>query len=160
MLKNDTVKKYLALVQTVLNKMVSFSVSGILSVTNNSLSELNKYKLEYMLKGLLTELNVEMQINLLYNYVIASSERAYMVANIFRKTINAESKRVCIIYGMIIAEHLKRESDFSSMELLLCRALENAIDFDSINFEEMMKEYVISGEIELDKIKSIDKKMI
>ncbi len=41
--------------------------------------------------------------------------------------------------GYIISKHLKNNSDFTRDELIVCKALENANDYDLENFEKLMK---------------------
>jgi len=122
---------------------IAHPVAGVVAdVGNNLLSEYNDFKLSQLLMGLSTGLDIEMQLNELYNYVASSPEKAVNVANLFRKTINAECPKVCIIYGLILANHVANNTDFTQDELIVCRALENATEFDLKNFKEIMENYL------------------
>lgn len=111
------------------------------------------FKINHLLRGLSFGLNMEMQIDLLYNYVNLIPNKALLVTNIFKKVINAEFIKVCVIYWMIIYKHLKNESDLSKDERLLSMAFENAIDFYLINFKEIMGKYANFDRVEFEKIK-------
>lgn len=111
-------------------------------VGDNFLSEYNTFKLSLLLKGLSTGLNVEMRLNELYNYVNSSQEAAICVANLFRRNINAECPKVCVIYGLILANHMGSNTKFSQDELIICKALENATECDLKNFKEIMEKYL------------------
>lgn len=101
----------------------------------------NDYKLILLIKGLSRGLDMEKTLNDLYNYVNSSDSKATAVANLFRKTINAECPRVCFIYGLILADHTANGSDFTQDELIVCKALENATEFDLVNFKEIMEKH-------------------
>lgn len=118
-------------------------IAGIVGeVGNNFLSEYNTYKFSCLLQGLSSGLNIEMRLNELYTYVTSSSEKAIIVANLFKKTINAECPKVCVIYGLILANHLESDTEFTHDEMIVCKALENATDYDLKNFKEIMKKYL------------------
>lgn len=111
------------------------------------------FKINPLLRGLSFGFNMEMQIDLLYNYVNLIPNKALLVTNIFKKVINAEFIKACVIYWMIISKHLKNESDLSKDERLLSMAFENAIDFYLVNFKEIMGKYVNFDRVEFEKIK-------
>ena len=118
-------------------------LAGVGATTANSLLKLyNDYKIKVLLTGLSGKLDIEKQINELYNFVASSAERAIAVANLFKQTINAECPKVCVIYGIILSEHIGAKTDFAHEELILCKALENATDYDICNFKEMMEHHV------------------
>lgn len=118
-------------------------VAGVAaSVGDSLLSEYNDFKFSHLLKGLSSGLNLEMRLNELYNYVTSSPEKAVNVANLFRKTVNAECPKVCIIYGLILANHVESNTEFTQDELIVCRALESATECDLINFKEIMEHYL------------------
>lgn len=87
-------------------------------------------------------MNVEKRLNELYTYVNTSSKKAINVANLFRKTVNAECPKVCVIYGLLLANHLNGNTDFTQDELIVCKALENATDYDLNNFKDIMEKYL------------------
>lgn len=117
-------------------------IAGVAAgIGDNLLTEYNTYKLDQLLKGLSTDLNREKRLNELYNYVNSSQEKAISVANLFRKTVNAECPKVCIIYGLILANHMENNTEFTQDELIVCRALENATECDLKNFKEIMEKY-------------------
>lgn len=137
-LKIDSIRKIEELLAERVNPATSIGVSML----NEVLDNYKDYKLSQLLVGLSTDLDVEKQINELYSYVKSGPDNAILVANLFHKTVNAESVRVCVIYGMILAEHLKDSRTFSFEELIICRALENATDYDLNNFIEIMDKHV------------------
>ena len=101
------------------------------------------YKLNQLVKGLSSGLDQEKKINELYNYVKSSSKRAFLVGNVFRMTLEAESPKSCVLYGKILSEHIgKNESDFTNEELIVCNALINATDFDLENFVILMNQCI------------------
>ena len=118
-------------------------VAGVVAgIGNDFLSRYNTYKLSHLLGGLKTGLNLEKRLNELYNYVNSSSGRAIAVANMFKQTVNAECPKVCLIYGLMLARHLDSNTEFTHDELIICKALENATDFDLNNFKTIMSEYL------------------
>ena len=112
------------------------------SVGDQILSQYNTFKLGFLLKGLATGLNMEERLNLLYTYVNSSPEKAVIVANLFRKTINAECPKACMIYGLVLANHVAENTKITYEEMIVCRALENATDYDLIHFKEIMDRYL------------------
>ncbi len=124
-------------------------VAGVIAGTINSvISDYNTYKFTLLLKGISTGLNVETRMNELYNYINESDENAINVANIFKKAINAESPKVCLLYGLLIAEHLDGSNSFTQEELIVCKALENGTDYDLSIFRDIMEQYVKDEEPE------------
>ena len=79
---------------------------------------------------------------LLSIYQNSSPEKAIIVANLFKQTVNAECPKVCVIYGLILANHLETLTEFTHEELIVCKALENATDYDLKNFKEIMENYL------------------
>lgn len=122
--------------------IVDPALGAAAGVGNAILSSYNDFKLNYLLKGLSCGLNVEKRQNQLYTYVTSSVEKAVIVANTFRRTINAETPKVCILYGMILADHLDDDTTFTNDELIVCRALEGATDFDLENFKVVMEKFL------------------
>ena len=115
-------------------------VAGIVGgIGNDLLSEYNTFKLGHLLNGLASGFNLERRLNELYNYVNSSPEKAIIVANLFKQTVNAECPKVCVIYGLILANHLETLTEFTHEELIVCKALENATDYDLKNFKEIME---------------------
>ena len=108
-------------------------VAGIVGgIGNDLLSEYNTFKLGHLLNGLASGFNLERRLNELYNYVNSSPEKAIIVANLFKQTVNAECPKVCVIYGLILANHLETLTEFTHEELIVCKALENATDYDLV----------------------------
>lgn len=117
-------------------------VAGLIGeVGNEFISKYNTFKLSYLLNGLSSGLNIETRLNQLYTYVNSSTEKAILVANLLKQTINAECPKVCIIYGLILAKHLSDTTPFTHEEMIVCKALENATDYDLNNFKEIMEKY-------------------
>lgn len=76
-------------------------VAGIVGgIGNDLLSEYNTFKLGHLLNGLASGFNLERRLNELYNYVNSSPEKAIIVANLFKQTVNAECPKVCVIYAI------------------------------------------------------------
>lgn len=129
-------------VMSVCNPVAGIAAGAI----NKLISDYDAYKLTLLLKGLSTNLNMEKRINELYNYVNKSDENAINVANILKKTINAESPKTCLIYGLVIADHLDSNHSFSQEELIVCKALENCTDYDLSSFKEIIDQYGVKAE--------------
>lgn len=118
-------------------------IAGVMAgIGDNIYSNYNVFKLSRLLDGLSTGLNRETRLNELYTYVTSSQENAIAVANLFNKTINAECPKVCCIYGLILADHMNSNTEFAQDELIVCKALENATEFDLKNFKEIMENYL------------------
>ena len=113
-------------------------IAPAINAGNVIITRLEDYKLKYLLYGLSNGKNVEMHINMLRNYVMSSSERAYRVADVFKKTVVSESLNSCILLGAELAKKLKDDTDYTIDELIVCKALENAIDYDLKCFKELM----------------------
>ena len=122
---------------------VEYPIAGIVGgIGNDLLSEYNTFKLGHLLSGLATGFNIERGLNELYNYVTSSPEKAIIVANLFKQTVNAECPKVCVIYGLILANHLETKTELTHEELIVCKAFENATDYDLKNFKEIMDNYL------------------
>lgn len=118
-------------------------IIGVISeIGNDFLSEYNNFKLSHLLSGLASGFNIEMRMNELYNYITSCPEKAIIVANLFKQTINAECPKACIIYGLIIANHLATETKPTYDELIMCKAIESATDYDLNNFKIIMENYL------------------
>lgn len=113
-------------------------------IGNDLISKYNDFKLSFLLNGLASGRNIEMRLNQLYTYVTSSSEKAVIVANLFKQTINAECPKACILYGLILASHLDSGTKFTHDELIVCKAIESATDYDLKNFKEIMENYLKS----------------
>lgn len=125
-------------------------VAGVLgSVGDQFLSQYNTFKLDFLLKGLATGLNMEARLNQLYTYIQSSEEKAIIVANLLKKTINAECPKVCVIYGLVLANHVAANTKVTYEEMIVCRALENATDYDLMHFKEIMDRYLKPEEDEM-----------
>lgn len=131
---------------------VSITCSGLLnpvagaalSVGRSFFQEYSTYKLKMFLVGLSKGNNVETTINQIYSYVNSGQNKAYQMGNVMKKVILAESKRSCVIMGIMVAKYLNNNTDFTIGDLIVCRALENANDFDLVNFKHLMSECVKS----------------
>ncbi len=122
---------------------IYFPVKGIAAkFFYNIANQYSDFKLQYLLSGLVRKENTELILNKLYGYVNDNPENAITVANLFKKVVNAECQRVCFIYGLILSEHICDDSRFSRDELIVCRALENATEYDLINFRKIMEKYL------------------
>lgn len=132
-------------------------VAGVFAASADGLlSRWNSFKLGLLLRGLASGLNTEKYLNELYNYVNASSAKAITVANVFQQTLDAASPRVCILYGLILGDHLADKKDFSFDELIVCNALKIANDQDLDNFKEIMEGSIDdSKKVIIDKVKDL-----
>lgn len=149
----NTPKGELARVGAVGALGIANPVMGVAADVGNAfLSSYNNFKLNYLLNGLASGSNIEKRLNQLYTYVKLSTEKALIVANTLKRTVNAESPKVCIIYGLILADHMDSSTTFSNDELIVCRALEGATDFDLENFRTVMEEYLRPGLSEAEKV--------
>lgn len=120
-------------------------IIGVISeIGNDFLSEYNNFKLSHLLSGLASGFNIEMRLNELYNYVTSSPEKAITIANLFKQTVNAECPKACIIYGLIISNHLVTGTILTYDELIVCKAIESATDYDLNNFKIIMENYLKS----------------
>lgn len=124
------------------------SVAGVITISASSfISKMDEFMIDRLLLGLSDGINQEKQINDLYNYVTASSKRAFLVGSIFKQTLLSKSPKVCVLYGKILSEHIgDKTSDFSKMEMIACNAISNVDDYDLMNFVIIMKEYVIKDD--------------
>ena len=119
-------------------------VTPVANLAHDILSEYNAFKLSRLMDGLVSGLNQEKWLNELYNFVNASPEKAIMVANLFKQTIHAECPKVCVIYGLILASHIQSGTKLTHDEMIVCKALENATEYDLIYFKEIMEKYLQS----------------
>lgn len=117
-------------------------IAGVAAGIGDSIVEQwNTFKFSLLLNGLSTGLNVEKRLNQLYNFVTDSSEKAIHVANLFKQTVNAECPKACVIYGLILADHVEKNTAFTHDEMIVCKALANATDYDLENFKTIMEKY-------------------
>ena len=59
---------------------------------------------------------------------------------------------MCILCGLILADHLDDSTTLTNDELIVCRALEGATDFDLNNFKNVMEKYLRPGLNESEKV--------
>ncbi len=109
---------------------------------NGLLINYDIWKIKHLILGLSKDLNVEKQINELYNYVHSSSRRARYVGDILKETLAAESPKSCVALGVVLSNLLKQNRDISRNELIACRALEAANDYDLEYFDLIMKNHI------------------
>lgn len=107
---------------------------------------INKKKLYVALKSLSMDANVEKSINELYNYV-NNEERAFYVAECFRKIAWSNSKIAASIIGLMLGEIKSQNRDFCNDDLILLNALENMTDFDIRCYKELMEGGYINDDI-------------
>ena len=99
---------------------------------------INNKKLYTAWKCLAKDENVEKSINELYNYV-DNEERAFYVADCFRKIAWSNSKIAASIIGLILGEIKLENREFSNEDVILFNALEYMTDFDIRNFKELIE---------------------
>lgn len=114
----------------------------IASIGNGFLSKFDDFKLHCLLRGLSKDLNMETRINQLYGYVCSSQTRAFQVGNVIKEAIAAESPKSCVILGIMLAKHMGKDTDFTRDELIVCKAVENASDYDLESFCTLMKKCI------------------
>lgn len=119
------------------------AVGAVAGIGNDILVKYNKFKLSFLLRGLSSGSNTEKRLNQLYRYVKSSPNKAIIVANLFKQTINAECPKVCVVYGLILAKHSQSFTELTHDEMIVCKALENATDYDLENFKVIMDKYFI-----------------
>lgn len=82
--------------------------------------------------------NIEKSVNELYNYV-NNEERAFYVADCFRKIAWSNSKIAASIIGLMLGEIKSANREFSYDDVVLFNALEYMTDFDIRNFKSIME---------------------
>lgn len=112
---------------------------------NVVVSSVNRKKLYEAWKYIAKDENIEKSINQLYNY-INNEERAFYVAECFKKIAWSNSKIAASIIGVMLGEIKTQKRDFCNDDLLLLNALEHMTDFDIRNFKELMEENCIEGD--------------
>jgi len=122
------------------------AVATVANIGNTFLQKFDEYKLHNLLVGLSKDINMEQQINELYQYVCSSQTRAFQVGNVFKKALASESPKACVMLGILLAKHMGNGKDFSRDELIVCKAIENANDYDLDIFYELMKSCVVEQE--------------
>ena len=93
--------------------------------------------------GLASGLNVETRMNELYKYVNTSQSNAIHVADLLCKTVYSGSPMICVIYGLVLARHINPPTELTYEEMIMCKALENATDYDLRNFKEIVENYMV-----------------
>ncbi len=121
---------------------LSLGVGAAIGFGNGLLINYDIWKLKHLILGLSRDLDVEKQINELYNYVHSSSRIARYVGNILKETLAAESPKSCVVLGVALSNLLKQNRDISRNELIACRALEVANDYDLEYFDLIMKNHI------------------
>lgn len=121
--------------------------SSVVAATLNSFYQnYNYFKITRLLKGLSKGINEEKCLYELNEYINSSEERAYLVGNIFKETLAAESPRVAELYGIILSKHIgSYKSNFTHDELIICKAIENANDYDLDIFKDIMSNSVLDN---------------
>lgn len=120
---------------------------GVVAATINSFYQnYNYFKINRLLIGLSRGLNEEKCLYELNDYINSSEERAYLVGNIFKETLAAESPRVAELYGIILSKHIgSNKTNFTHEELIICKAIENANDYDLDIFKDIMSNSVLDN---------------
>ena len=118
-------------------------VGAAIGFGNRFLINYDIWKLKHLILGLSRDLDVEKQINELYNYVHSNPRRACYVGNVLKETLAAKSPKACVALGVALSNLLKHKRDISRSELIACRALESANDYDLEYFDLIMKRHII-----------------
>lgn len=137
--------------QNALDVMGTISpVTGVpASAISNLMNDYYKLHLNRILKGLSRGTSEDRYKNELYAYITKSSERAYYVASTLKKAMMAECPKACEIMGLILRENMDKDRGLSRVDLIVCKALENATDNDLTCFMFIMESFLfesISGQ--------------
>lgn len=110
--------------------------------------EADRCKLESLIQGLAHENNEEKTINELYSYV-SNEKKAFLVSNIIRQSLLSQSRLVCCILGIILADLKKNDSsELSYEDAIILYALQTATDYEIRYLKEIYENYVVDGYIE------------
>ena len=123
--------------------VVAPPVGATMTIINSFLSNYDEYKLNHLLFGLSLKSNTEKALNELYNYVAYSSEKAYRVGNVLKKALASESPKSNVLMGLVLANNMNNKTAFSRDDIIVCRALENANDYDLNNFRTIMHDCIV-----------------
>jgi len=96
----------------------------------------DKFRFNYMLKGLGEGLDMERKMNELYNYV-RNEDRAFYVTDCFRKTLLSKAPIACCIMGIILSDITNGDFDLGQTDVLIMNALMDFTDYDIRNFYEI-----------------------
>ena len=121
-------------------------IGQFVQVGNTLNGVINKKKLYVAWKCLSKDENVEKSINELYNYV-NNEQRAFYVAECFKKIAWSNSKIAASIIGLMLGEIKSQSRDFCNDDLILLNALENMTDFDIRYYKELMEGDYINDDI-------------
>lgn len=110
-------------------------------------SKADEIKLDSMLQGLSKGLNVETRLNELYSF-INNPERAFMVSNLFRQTLLAQSPVVCCILGIILSDCIDNDHTLQYADLIILNSLQTATDFEIKYIKEIINNYVDDGYVD------------
>ena len=124
----------------------STTIEGaLLQLGRGLISGLSKAKMNFLIKGLSSDYDIDNKVEELLKCIKSSEENENLIATLFRQISNSESPKVCVIFGLVIADHLKDDFKVSHEELILCKALESATDYDLNNFKIIMEKFIIEN---------------
>ena len=105
-------------------------------------------RLNYIIHGLATGLNMETFTNELWNYVSQDENKAFHAANAIRKSLLMDSPIACALMGRILADHVALNNSYDRDDSIIIHALETATDEDLICFRKMMNT-IRDGKVEV-----------
>lgn len=124
-----------------IGEIVSPINTAIIKIGKEIASECDAYRLNSMLNGYIQGNNTEKRLNQLYSFV-KSPERAFLVSNLFRKTLLENSVIICCLYGLILGECIDKDKKADYEDLIVLNALQNATDYELRYFMEIVEKYI------------------
>lgn len=129
------------------------ALSGMLATFRTVANSADEIKLEQMIKGLASDNNREKRINEIYNFVKDSKEKAFLVSDLFRKTLLANTPIVCCIYGIILGDIMDDNCKLNYETMIVFSALQTATDYEIEFFLDIMHRCIKeNGEINIEVI--------
>lgn len=111
---------------------------AVTDISVNFMQQYYDFQLQTILAGLSTGLNKEKFSNELYVYITNNDETAYNVASTFKKALSAECPKALFILGLILGKNMKNNTNYTRDQLIVCKAVESANDYDLKNFQLIM----------------------
>lgn len=121
-------------------------LGDLVEISNFFVTSINKKKLFDAWKGIAKDENIEKCVNEVYNF-INNENRAFYVAECFRKIAWSNSKIAATIIGIMLGEIKEQDRDFCNDDLILLDALEHMTDFDIRNFKQLLEGNYINDDI-------------
>lgn len=114
----------------------------------------DRRKLEWILRGLAYENDVEGKLYALKNYV-SNENKAFQISEFLRKILLGSSELACCIMGVMLADLSEGDKKIGLSEYIVASALWNVNDSELLLFERMYDKFVVEDDgkrwIRLDK---------